>query len=365
MQDEPLATLSSIAERVEMSVSGTSLRINKLVEDEKALNRVHVDLNHSALNLELHDFFYHIDSRHSLIKLEETIGYYHPYTLYMGRCFGKYSGLYVQYRVPKNGFSYLQELSDKLAEKEYINEYQYIEKDWTEKPVFIKSSIQCWNPKRQTWNFNWNAWKKGFKESQASRKLTRPSKSILDQLSKLDVRLLAQFSLDGRKKNMEIIRELGLEEQAGIAQKVSRRMHFLKDKAIADYRLFLNWTFFDLYQTIIIRGYCSKQLARKLRNYLLLNKETQPKIDQKRTIFPFESLFYIVDGGFFWYVKAPPSHISELMDFIWECCPKHDLFWISYKHSHVYGLWSETFDEQKRQWKLNKEFMIDRVLKRL
>ncbi|MBD3190262.1 MAG: hypothetical protein GF308_06445 [Candidatus Heimdallarchaeota archaeon] len=359
MQDEPLATLRSIAKKVDMSISGTSLRINRLIEEAKAVNRIHIDLNHDALGLEIHSFFYKIDSKNSLEKLEQVIGYYHPYTLYLGRCFGKFSGLLVQYQIPKNSLSYLQNLADYLKEMNYIKDYNYVKSDKQERGLIIKSSIRSWNPESETWHFDWKNWKEHFVEVSPSSQPQKTSKTILERLSKLDIQLLAQLTLDGRKKNIDIIRDLNIEHQSGIAQKVSRRINFLKENVISDYRLFLNWAFFDLYQTIIIHSFCSKELARKLRNYLLLTNE------QNKRIFPFGSRFHITEDGFFWYVKAPPSHISELMDFIWEFYPKHDLFWISYKHSHVYGLWPETFDEQKKQWKVSKQFMIDPILKRL
>ena len=160
-----------------------------------------------------------------------------------------------------------------------------------------------------------------------------------------------------------MIKNLKLQDQPGIAQKVSRRVSYLKEQAITGYRVFLNWTSFDLYQTVIIHGHCSKLLARKLRNYIYNSNGSQTQ--DGRPSFPFQGVFLITETGFLWYVRAPPAHISDLANFVMEICPKHDMFWVGYKHSLSYFLWDETFDEEKRQWKSDRTFMVDDVLARL
>lgn len=160
-----------------------------------------------------------------------------------------------------------------------------------------------------------------------------------------------------------MIRSLKLSKKSGVAQKVSRRLRFLKENAISDYRVFLNWTDFDLYQTILIQGFCRDEIPLKLRNYLMKSsKEVNQSNIQRNSVFPFQCSYFITNDGFYWYVRAPPKHVSELLDFIWEISPDHKLFLLDYRFSQRYKLWDQTFDAENHKWKKNYDFMIKSVL---
>ncbi len=187
-----------------------------------------------------------------------------------------------------------------------------------------------------------------------------------------DIQLLSQLTIDGKRKNTTMMKNLGIKNEAGAKQKIGRRVAFLKENAIINYRLSLNHSAFDLYQTIIFRGNCGVDIARKLRNYLYKNQEQYANsiknnipIDQENPIFPFSGLFFIAENGFLWYVRAPPKHLSELNDFMLEICPQHNLFIIDHKFSKNYALWDQTFDTKDKKWKASKDFMVDSVMENI
>jgi DNA-binding Lrp family transcriptional regulator len=362
IQEDPLAPISTVAKRIGMSNSNTSERLNRLMNEKKAFKGVHADLNLPSLGLEIYDFFYRVKSQGALKALEEKLCYYHPYVLYRGRCYGNYSGLFIQYRIPKDGLDFLIKLSDILIERNFIIDYDYIVRNLEEKSVSIKSALNYWNSETQRWIFDWKSWKINFKSiTDVLQSHPKPATNILSNLTSLDIQLLAALTLDARRKNVDIMRTIGIDDdKQGSAQRISRHLAFLKEKAISDYRVFLNWEYFDLYQTILIKGCCVSKIARKLRNYLSLENNSEGYQQ-----FPFESVFFLTKKGFLWYLRAPPAHISELVDFIWEICPNHEIFWIDYKYSEYYGLWAETFDIDKKQWKLDHNFLIADVVKEL
>ena len=363
LQRNPLAKLSQIANHISLSVSNTSARIEKLENEHKIIHNVQADLNLSALEFEIHDFFFNVESKEALKLLEEKFSFYHPYLLYRGRCNGKINGLYMQFRIPVGGLNYLEELASILQSKEIITDYEYIKRNLTENPVRVKSSLKSWDSNRKSWIFDWDKWRKGFAGiSQKSQNKLIKSKSILNQITDLDIKLLSELTRDARRKNVEIMKNIRLDNESGIAQKVSRRLHFLKKYAISDYRMFLHWSKFDLYQSIIVKGQCNNGIAYKIKNYLLQGNQDKLSNETDRNYFPFQSSYFITDHGFFWYIRAPPSHLSQFIDFIWEVCPKHDLYFLDYMYSEIYGLWDQTFDVERKAWKLNYEFMIDNVL---
>jgi len=345
-----------------MSNSNTAERLKRLINDEIAFKGVHADLNLYTLDLELYDFFFHVGSHQALKILEERLCYYHPYVLYRGRCHGKFSGLFLQFRVPKGTLDHLIDLSQSLKDYNIISEFEYLERISSEKAVSIKSALNHWDFEKKAWVFDWKTWKKGFEHIPAERQIheNKPSDVILPDLKLLDIQLLAELTVNARRKNIEIMKSIGFKTQEpGSAQKISRRLAFLKKNAVSDYRIFLNWEKFDLYQTILIHGRCDTDTARKFRNYLYFG-QTDSKI-----LFPFETIMFLTTDGFIWYVRAPPSHLSEITDFIWEICPDHDMFWIDYKFSEYYGLWTDTFDPLLNKWRSDHKFMTEDVLKRI
>ncbi|NHJ49296.1 MAG: AsnC family transcriptional regulator [Asgard group archaeon] len=371
LQDEPLATISSIAERVKMSVSGAKLRLERLETKQKAFKRINVHLNLNALDLDLVDFFVKINKKSALEVFENKICYYHPYVSYRARIFGQFSGLYIQFRIPKGTLDNLILLFDKLQSQGFLEYYEFIPRNKLEIPVYIKSSYKSWDVNQQQWIFDWKKWSKGFEHiSNASISKSNSNELILNQLTEFDVKLLEEIMFDARKKNVDFIKKMDLDANPSTTQKISRRLTYLKDNAISGYRLFLNPEYFGLYQTVIIKASCSKGIARKLRNYLLLgNGEQIKEIEYNDKIilltFPFQSVYFITDEGFLWYVRAPQAHISELINFVWGICPQHNVFWTIYKSSLTYALWHKTFEVESHQWKTSKEFMINSVMDNL
>ena len=359
IQDKPLATLSQIAQHIGMSVSNISARLDRLKNDQKLFNGVRIDLENDALELELFDFFFHVKDTKSLNLLEKKFGHYHPYLSYRARCNGYKNGLYLQFQAPKEGLNYIEELASILVDKGVLENYQFIKRTPNFNPVRVGSSLHSWNPEVKNWDFDWIRWQNNIKDS--STKITpnvEPVKSILSELTELDVKLLAELTLEARSKNVDIIKKIGLPLEPGTAQKVSRRIRFLKEKAIKNYRINLQWSKFFLYQPIIVRGYNGNGNANKIYNYINSN-------DEEDIRFPFRCNYFLADNGFFWYVRAPPAHLSDFTNFIWEICPDFELYTLDYKSSEVYGLWDQTFDAEKKCWKISYDFMIDSVLKKM
>ena len=359
IQDEPLATLSQIAMHIGMSVSNISARLHRLEHEYKLFHGVQIDLQNDALKLGIFDFIFHVKNTKSLILLEEKFGHFHPYLRYRSRCSGFKNGLYLQFRAPKDGLNYIEELAGILVDKGILDNFQYIKRAPNYNPIRVSSSLRSWDPSKKNWKFDWNNWKKRYKDISDSIPSNKEQvESILSELSELDIKLLAELTLDARNKNVDIIKKIGLQLKPGTAQKVSRRIRFLKEQVIKNYRVNLQWTDFFLYQSIIVRGYCNNGVAYKIYNYINNN-------DEESIRFPFRCNYFLTDDGFFWYVRAPPPHLSELTDFVWEVCPDFELYSIDYKNSQVYGLWDQTFDAERKAWKVSYDFMIDNVIKEM
>ncbi|MFX0093774.1 MAG: winged helix-turn-helix transcriptional regulator [Candidatus Hodarchaeota archaeon] len=352
LQEKPLIRVSKLAEKMNISHSTVSRRLAR-IKQRKAYHGVHIDLKLSVLELELADYFLSFPNKSSLLLIEKTLADTHPYTLYRGRCYGVPSGLFTQFRIPQGTRHYIDELFNELQQRGLISSVKYLRRQ-PYRTAYSNSSLKAYNSKLQTWVFDWEGWITKFQSisPKPSPKETHPS--LLPKLDKLDIQILGVLTKDYRQKNTTIMNELNVDKtQPGVPQMFGRRLNFLRENVVERTRVFLNWTAFDLYQTFAFIGKASPDVCKCLNTHLLQNP------------LPFESVFFLIEKGFLWYIRAPPSHFSILGDFVWSIAPQHNSFMIDYRQSEVYGLWPETFDDSTHQWKKSHKFMVEEVLQQI
>jgi hypothetical protein len=145
---------------------------------------------------------------------------------------------------------------------------------------------------------------------------------------------------------------MGLDKNTpGLQQKVSARLKRLKDEVIESYRIFINWTHFDVYNTPLIIANCDSNITDRLIKHL------------STSMFPFGSIIRKTNDGFIWSARLPSGHLSELVAVVWKITDFFEVLIIDFKHSQVYGLWAETFDKDNNKWRSEKEFCLDSPLK--
>jgi len=170
-------------------------------------------------------------------------------------------------------------------------------------------------------------------------------------LDPLDVKLLQEIGTDARRKNIEIIEALGMDKnEPGLQQKISSRLKRLEEEVIESYRVYINWTHFDVYNTPLIIAKADENTTNRLIAHLSTSR------------FPFGSSVRKIESGFVWSARLPSAHLSEMISLVWSITKTFEVLIIDYKNSQVYGLWSETFDERTNSWRIDREFCLDRPL---
>jgi len=200
-----------------------------------------------------------------------------------------------------------------------------------------------------TWVFDWDTWwardPPDLDSERPHGRRTAGNERI--ELDKLDVRLLQELTANARQKNIDIIRRLGMDPREGsIQQKVSKRIQRLRE-VIDSYRVFINWTHFDVYNTPMLIVRADKASTERLIAKL------------KEGTFPFSSSIRHIPDGFVWYARLPSAHLSELVSLVWRISESYELLMIDYKCSQTYGLWAETFDEETSDWRTDRQFCLD------
>ncbi|NHK32553.1 MAG: winged helix-turn-helix transcriptional regulator [Asgard group archaeon] len=338
LQENPLAPASKLAKTVNLSTPTVITKLELLKKDKSYYN-VFAHVHPETLDMVTTDVLVEIDSIENTEFFEKEICYKHPYTLFRIRCFGSFNGLFVQFRIPKNSREILLDLFDQLKKKGKIVNYFLPKVDLNSLTVFTNANLANWQAKLMRWNFNWNAWIDKLRKMD-SKAIQKPStESVLSKLDELDIALLQEITMNARQKNTEIMDSLKLNrDTVGLQQKISRKLKFLDKEVISQYRVFLRWETFEIYNSFLVLCECKKEIANKLQN--LLNKNP----------IPFESTYKITENGFLWYLRCPASHFSDVSEIIWGISNKVKFYYLDYKKSQYYGLWKGAFDSSKNNW---------------
>ena len=339
LQENPLAPASEIAKAVKLSTPTVISRL-KMLRKNKDYYSVIADLKPSALELEIVDVLLEINRLKDIEFVEQRICYNHPFTLFRIRCLGKFNGLYLQFRIPNQTRTLLLELFESLKAEGQIQNYFLPQTLPNTSTIYTRANLANWEQKLMHWKFDWEDWFAKVLKTTSKKILEENSPSILERIDELDIALLAELTMNARRKNIDLMDALKLNKKAiGFPQKISRKLAFIKQRAIAQYRVFLRWEPFEIYNSFLAIGECDGGTCYKLQNLL------------KEEPIPFESTYKVTASGFLWYIRCPAPHFSNLSEFLWKVSKKVDFYFLDYKKAEFYGLWKEAFDTHTHQWK--------------
>ena len=351
LQEHPIAPASFLAEQVGVTPPTARAWLDNLKE-EKVYISVQANIRTRRIGLETDDFLLKVDSYDSLQKIEKFCEV-HPYTSYRARIFGgDKQSIMVQFRQPDEARIHLLNAFEKMMKARIITQIREIPTLRSEYgSTHTRPRLDAWITEKMTWDFNWEEWWKQLPKS-AKPMIEEKKETDSIEIDALDAQILQHIHMNARRKNTEIIESMGLDKNTpGLQQKISARLKRLKDEIIESYRVFINWTHFDVYNTPLIIAKCSSGMTDRLIKHLSTSN------------FPFSSNVRKTNEGFVWSARLPSSHLSELVGVVWRMTDCFEVLIIDFKHSQVYGLWAESFDKTNNKWLSEKEFCLDSPLK--
>ncbi|MGY5858265.1 MAG: hypothetical protein RTU63_02770 [Candidatus Thorarchaeota archaeon] len=352
LQEQPVAPASVLAKQVGVTAPTARAWLESLKEEQVFVG-VQSNLRSRRIGLELDDYILQVTSHEALEKIEKFSENY-PYTSYRARVFGgNVQGIMLQFRQPDAARPHILESFDMMMAEGLISnirELPTLNEEYGSS--FTRPRINAWNPEIMGWEFDWDKWWSGCPKKIETKPKIPPKIDEFVQLDELDVRIIQELTVNARRKNIEIIEAIGLDKTApGIQQKVSSKLKRLSDEVVESYRLYINWTHFDVYNTPIIIAEADEQVTDRLIAYLATSK------------FPFASSIRKIKSGFIWSARLPSAHLSEQLSLVWKIAKSHEILIMDYKHSQVYGLWAEAFNSETKSWKTDREFCLDLALK--
>ncbi|MGY5873490.1 MAG: hypothetical protein RTV72_14680 [Candidatus Thorarchaeota archaeon] len=352
LQEQPVAPASVLAKQVGVTAP-TARAWLEYLKKEQVFVGVHSNFRSRRIGLELDDFVLQVTSHEALEKIEKFC-WNHPYTSYRARVFGgNVRGIMLQFRQPDTARSHILEAFDVMKKNGLISEARELPTLNEEYgSSFTRPRIDAWDPEKMGWVFDWDKWWSACPKKVQSKPKTKVKVDELVPLDELDVRLIQEISINARRKNIEIIEALDMDKTTpGIQQKISSKLKRLGDDVVESYRVYINWTHFDVYNTPIIIAEAEEEITDRLISYLSDSK------------FPFASSIRKIESGFIWSARLPSAHLSELLSLVWKITKSHEILIIDYKHSQVYGLWAEAFNSDTKSWRNDREFCLVSPLK--
>ncbi|MFO7837744.1 MAG: hypothetical protein R6V83_13960 [Candidatus Thorarchaeota archaeon] len=352
LQEMPVAPVAQLAREIGVSAPTVRSWLDEL-RDQRVFVSVPGTLNEKKIGLETHSFVVTIDSYASVEMIEDFCDA-HPYTSYRGRVFGgNLHGVFVQFREPSAARIHLSNALQIMKEKEIISgmrELPTLSEPYTS--TNTRPKLDAWHPDKMVWEFDWDGWWNSVpkKRPEGSTKLDKDQTPI--EIDKLDVQLLEELTKDARRKNIDMIQAIGRDPyEKGVQQDVSRRLRRLEEEVVEAYRVFINWTHFDVYNTPMVIAKAERELTEKLVHHLMNSQ------------FPFGSSIRMIENGFVWSARLPSAHLSELVRLVWKIADTFELLIIDYRHSQMYALWSDTWNENSQDWKTDRDFCMQSPLK--
>jgi DNA-binding Lrp family transcriptional regulator len=351
LQENPIAPASVLAKQIGVSAPTARSWLESLKE-ERVFVGVHANLRARRIGLEMDDFLLQVESHKALQQIEKFCEA-HPYTSYRARVFGgENQGIMLQFRQPDAARNHLLEAFNVMRKNGLIRNVRELPTlDVEYGSTFTRPRLDAWDPEKMVWKFNWDEWWASCPEVVVPRQESSSNKEQSVEVDALDVRILQEIGTNARRKNIEIIEALGMDKnEPGIQQKISSRIKRLGDEVVANYRVYINWTYFDVYNTALIIAKADDDMTNRLISYLPKNK------------FPFSSSIRKIKTGYVWSARLPSAHLSELITLNWQIAKSYEVLILDYRQSQVYGLWAETFDANKNMWRAEREFCLEQPL---
>ena len=303
--------------------------------------RVIPDLDEVALGLETVDVLIEVSTFGQYVGLEVALDNY-PYTKYRIRTHGSTNGLFVQFRIPHGTAPYLNDYLEKLRRQNKLSGYRILPTQDTESLNTV-SSLKNWDLNTFSWSFDVDDWAKTKSKRIRFNHLKGASK--LSLLKKLDIKVMCHLTRGSRRKQTQIIDALAEDGVTITSQDFSRRLRAINENFVKGYRMFIDPDAFDLWSNILVTAAVTKEFSEELRGRVQENS------------FPFRSTMKLTDDFLLWFVRLPPGHVSELVDYLHRVTIDMQLNLADYRRSEVYCLWDAAFDEQDHQWRSDKQFL--------
>ncbi|UJG41647.1 MAG: winged helix-turn-helix transcriptional regulator [Candidatus Heimdallarchaeum aukensis] len=360
LQKNPLASFTEIASALGITDKTAKAHYNILVSEgyigkkvgnKAGLESVQARICVDSIGLKTYSVFVE-SNKLSNIKFLEKLADFHNFTSYRNRVIGSRQGLFLQFNIPQSAYRYLEDLFTELMKLNIIDSFNTLPSldyhhsnfpDFT----FYDNDKGEWVWQIEDGKINLGSWFKHFLTmSFENNYQPHQCKNVMEKLTEIDLLLLRQLTKDAREfSKIELANKFSVSPAT-----ITRRIKFLNDNVIKEYRLGYRRAKVQFVDLIMFRAYCSDEVKFKL--YKLLHDSP----------VPFDSGFVLLEDGFLWRLNLPPVYTSAFSNLLWGICDKLEYYHLDHIHSMLYWFYHKNFDTETKSWKAGKEEVFDQPI---
>jgi DNA-binding Lrp family transcriptional regulator len=344
LQKNPTAKFTQMAEELNISDKTAKAHYTYLLKNNY-ISGVRAKYIPESIGLETNTYILSVSDIRR-VELIEKLADCHNFTTFRNRILGHTQGIFLQFDLPTESSSYLDDLMLKLEENNLVEKYEKIPS------IGIKKSttpeFKFFNNKKSKWTWDLSEWEENYEETSETLPSDIPKiENNQKKLKEIDIKLLAEITKGSKYYHKQI--DFAKKFDVSPVQ-ITRRLNFLKNQVV-NYRLLYSRAKIQSVDLVLFRGKCSEEKKNRLYNLLLKNP------------VPFDTGFELLQDGYLWRMNIPPVYTSLFGEFLWKISAKLNFYRFDHTKSMLYYFYESNFDTTTNVWLASKEEVLDKPLK--
>jgi len=376
LQNYPLDSFSSLSKKLGISPQSFIRRVERL-KKRGILRGAIASFIPEVIGLHRYNVLFHASQISQMTMLSVAL-HAHPYTRGYNRFYGEHFGLYATFDLPPSSERQFTEFLEYLTVEKFCDSYESFASTGYRLGYPVPFPNYQLNPK----NFNvFSYWSERFTKSNKLEALPEPID--LSSLTPIHLLILREITLDARKTQSQLInyfkslvtdpeltKKLDLPEavvtylsdffegrsEYAIKMEISRQYNFVKSNIITGPRWNFNRKFTDFY---VSRAYLISEIPDNEKNKLYnLFKDDRP---------PFRLGLDLLKEGIFINFSLPAYYDAIFSYLVWSSFSGYRVYSLDFfgKHGIYFHFYINNFDFDKKIWKTNRNWLLDKVLENI
>lgn len=349
LESNPLISYSDLADEIGVSWPTAKRKLNDL--KSRGVIRTPVAIyNIKALGLQQVSVIWSLKNINNLTLMEKLCDL-HPYTHYRGRGYGDGFVLFVQFYVPPETIPLMKELFETLEQEKYVSGTVFLQSSGYQAEAF--PDLTFYDLYKDKWHFDWNEWLSLIDNQPETLPTLESEKIGLKEWKPIDFKILRELTKNPEIKQAELMRLFNLTRT-----NVHLKYNSVFENLISNVRSRFDRILFNLVNTRLF--WVSNPDKKKTHQFFNLINEAPP---------PFRfGMDIIKENGFlFWGGALPSIHEHQLAFSIWKLFQSFNTYTLdtSIDASMIYWFYPENFDFDAHQWKIDREYVLEKPLEEL
>ena len=341
---DPFVSITEIASTLGVTRTTARKRVESLKRREIIRSPIAVYSPYS-LGLRRLNVIAHVDSLENLEKLVLACNE-HPYTHYRTRLLGGAIGLFIQFDIPENTVALIETFLQELEQNNIIQNFTLYPSTGIRKEVY--ANIKRFNFELSRWDFTWENWFESLENESISLPEKRKINTNFEKFQANHFQILRMLTANSELMQTEIMEKLPLSRT-----QAHREYNYVMDNYVDSIRTIYNREIFNLTESYLL---VAKDLSEKFiaRLFSAMNNNPPP--------FRF-ALDHIENNQLICWGNFTSIRAINLAYKLWEVTDKVELYTLDTRFSRLYWFYPDNFDFQTHQWRISKDYVVDKPLK--